>query len=205
MTIRTLLALSFLTTSISMVACGGSTTSDNATTGGEQAISAGSDDLVACKKVVKGSGKIHVFQIPKASKTESDLWHKKLVAVGMSGTLSLHEKGKDEETTIGYSQGEQPDIESYDKHGDEHELVFSKKQCAGSCKNSMTTSAGWGEEEEETFINLTSLKIDDDKKTLHIEGEIDMSGLAPNTPWSADFTECDVNKDRLRDVKSDLN
>ncbi len=192
MTIRTSIALTLLAMAISTVACGGGTASNSETAGEGQDIRARSDDLIACKKVTNGSGKIHVFEIARASREESDRWQKRLVAVGMSGELN--------DQTIGYSQGGQPDIGKYDKDGAKHALAFFEKPCQDlSCNNTMTTG------DAATFIRLESLTIDDDKKTLHIEGEEELFGIGgANKPWSADFTECDVNKDRLSLVRSAL-
>jgi hypothetical protein len=171
--------------------CSSGGSDDGAPAGGDESnITAGHDDLFACKKVLNGTGSIHVFEVADASKKESKDQSKQVVSVGFSGKLNTD--------TVGYSQGDQPDLATSKKDGDVYEMKFLQKKCAGQCDNFLTLSDGQaGENEGVVMVHVELLRIDTKKGTAHLEGTKEFFGApgsAKDKAFSVDYDNCDMNK-----------
>jgi hypothetical protein len=161
----------------------------------EEEIKAKRDDLIACKDAKGKKGDVRIFRIEKASAAESKQWKQEVVAVGLRGTLDGE--------SVSYSQGDQPDVASIERHGDKIELRMLDKQCAGHCDNFMILSSGGGEDEETTFIRIARLVIDTHDDEVTIEGKTQSFGGA-DKPTTITFQKCDVNAKLIDSVEGDV-
>jgi hypothetical protein len=181
---------------VGLVACG-STQDEADSANAAEAIRTDPDDLLACKKVVDGSGSIHIFRIRRATDEETRHWNKKVVAIGFSGKLNGD--------TVGYSQGDQPDLSSSKRDGDIYEMKFLKKSCARDCSNFMTTTDDRpGEDVGYEFIDVATLTIDTKKKTAKLEGAIPSFDQAAPKPFKVEYQNCVLDEDVIDGVHDKL-
>ena len=120
-----------------------------------------------------------------------------MVAVGFRGVYG--------DDRIEYSQGDQPDIASYERDGSKVDLKMLAKKCAGHCDNFLTLSQGGGEDEETVFISVARLRVDTKDNELTIEGtKKSFMARFPNEPISMKFDKCEINAKLLEQIKASV-
>ncbi|HYX35282.1 MAG TPA: hypothetical protein VE954_19470 [Oligoflexus sp.] len=148
--------------------------------------------LVRCEQRMKSGNPV--------KHSELEIFIVKEPIISVAEGIALGFKGRwNEETSLGYSQGDQPAIVGFSESGRKVTFTMAKKICPGLCGNTLILTTGGGDSEESQFIEITELTLNQEKDSVRIEGTDTSS---PAEPWVGNFEKCNVKKSVLKDIRA---